>query len=147
MAFSNYLNSKRDEIKELIRLLSKHFSYVSCLATDVKITQFMANKKNCAVKEGGGECGFVFKLHNGNSFFEYSLSDISEDKNLIVQRIIKELKVQENFADKCIKCNIPLDEKLVKSFCRESDFENYSDNEVLSFCCLRSSCRSDQHIK
>lgn len=137
MSFSKYLDSKREEIKELIKCLEKHFDYVSALATDVKVTAWTADKKKSAVKDGSGECGFVFKLHSGKAFYEYSLSDISGDKQKICDKIISELKVGENFGEP-INCKVQRGEKLKKSFSRESDFDNFTDEEVLDFCvCLK----------
>ena len=60
MAFSEFLDGKRGEIKQLIAELSPYFSYVSVLATDVKASQVMANRMNSAINEGAAsECGFV----------------------------------------------------------------------------------------
>ena len=33
------------------------------------------------------QCGFVVKLHNGKAFYEYSLDDISGDKEILAERI------------------------------------------------------------
>ena len=38
MSFSTYLNEKRQDCRELVEALGKHFQYVSILGTDVSAT-------------------------------------------------------------------------------------------------------------
>ena len=71
MPFSSYLDSKRKDCRELVSELSKKFAYVSILGTDVSETNIRADRKSSAVSDGRGECGFVIKMHDGGSFFEY----------------------------------------------------------------------------
>ncbi len=135
MAFSKFLDSKRGEIKELIKELSEYFSYVSVLATDVKASQVMANRSNSAMNEGAAsECGFVIKMNDGRSFFEYSTDDISGDKKQLAQKIVQSLQVHVELKQDMIEANEIADEKLVKSFERPCDFDNYSPEQLIGYC-------------
>ena len=71
MSFSEFLNSRRSDCKALVNELSKSFSYVAILGSDVKSSMIGADKNMSNVNEGSmSECGFVIKMHNGRSFFE-----------------------------------------------------------------------------
>ena len=76
MPFSSYLDKKREDCRALVQALSGHFRFVSVLGTDVSASVVRVNRKSSAVQDGRGECGFVVKMHDGRSFFEYSLDDI-----------------------------------------------------------------------
>ena len=135
MALSEYLNGARSDMKELVRELKKTYSYVSILATDCRSAMFRADKASSMIVEGKdfvGECGFVVKVHNGKAFAEYSTSSIAGDKKALAKKIVEALDF--GTLDKEIACPIPTDEKKVASFNRESDFDSYSDDEVLAFC-------------
>lgn len=134
MPFSEFLNSRRADCKELVRELSKSFSYVAILGSDVKSTAIYANRMMSNISEGSmTERGFVIKLHNGKSFFEYSIDDISGDKATLAQKIISSLKVAPTLADREITVSIPSDQPLVRSFERECDFDNYTEEYLLDF--------------
>ena len=135
MAFSSYLNSKRGEIKELVGELSKRFSYVSVLATDVKASLVSANRRTSSMSEGAAsECGFVVKLNDGRAFYEYSTNDISGDKVALAQKIVQSVGISDTLVDSQIVANKIADEKLVQSFERPCDFDNYSPSQLIAFC-------------
>lgn len=135
MAFSKYLDSKRKDCKELIQELSKFYDYVSILGSDVSFFSVSANKNTSGINEGNiSECGFVVKLHNGKSFFEYSLDDISGNKKSLAENIKNSLKISTALNDSMISCPKPDDTPLVKSFERKSDKEQFTDKEILDFC-------------
>ena len=132
LAFSPYLTDKRAAVKELVACLGKEFSYVSVLGVDVKVSEFRVDRNSSTIAPGmDTECGFVVKLSNGKGFLEYSLDDIGEVAPLVE-------KIRTAFA------NVPQDgwidpvhlqdEPLVRSFCRENDFEKYTQAELLDFC-------------
>ena len=134
MPFSEFLNSRRDDCRELVAELSKSFSYVAILGSDVKSSSIYANRMMSDISEGSmSECGFVIKLHNGRSFFEYSLDDISGDKAALAQKIIDSLRVASSVASREITVPTPADEPMVKSFSRDCDFDNYTDEALLDF--------------
>ena len=134
MAFSEFLNSRREDCHALVRELSKTFSYVGILGADVKSTAILANRKMTDIGEGSlTECGFVIKMHDGKSFFEYSLDDVAGDKVTLAERIVSSLALAPSMEERQIEVNAVCDEPLVKSFSRECDFENYTEEQILTF--------------
>ena len=86
------------------------------------------------ISEGSlSECGFVIKMHNGRSFFEYSVDDISEDAQALAKKIIDSLAVDPSLQDREINVSAVSDEPMTKSFSRECDFEDYNDEALLDF--------------
>ena len=135
MAFSKFLESKRNDCKELVAELLKRYSYASILGSDVSSFGITANKSTSAINEGTlSECGFVVKLHNGRSFFEYSLDDISGDKVALADKIASSLEVSSSISDDMIECNTINDEPLVQSFSRECDRSTFTDKDILDTC-------------
>lgn len=133
--FSEFLNSKRDECKALVAELSKKFKYVSILGSDIKSVSISADRRSSNIGEGNlSECGFVIKMHDGRAFFEYSLDDVNGDIRSLAEKIIAALGVDSSISDSMVEVPVPLDEPMVRSFCRESDEREYSDTEILEFC-------------
>lgn len=134
MAFSEFLDSRRAACRALVAELSKTFSYVGILGSDVKSKSIRVNRKMTDIGEGSlSECGFVVKMHNGRSFFEYSVDDISGDVTALAQKIVDSLAVDPSLRDREIAVGEVKDEPMTKSFSRECDFENYSDGDLLDF--------------
>ena len=149
MSFSEFLNSRRSDCKALVNELSKSFSYVAILGSDVKSSMIGADKNMSNVNEGSmSECGFVIKMHNGRSFFEYSLDDVCGDKAALAKKIVDSIVVAETMQKREISVPCPKDEALIKSFSRECDFDSYTDEELLGFA--KDTCKaildSDPHI-
>lgn len=135
MALSKFLDGMRSEMKELVAALKPYYKYVSILGTDSSTAMYHVDRATSSVSAGGrmeGECGFVVKVHDGNAFGEYSLSSIAGDKKALAQKIVKEIAL--NKVEGAISCPVPADPVHKESFVRESDFDNYSDDEVLKFC-------------
>ncbi len=133
MAFSSFLDSKRDECHALVTELKGHFKYVSILGSDVTSVMISADKRSSSIGEGSlSECGFVIKMHNGRAFFEYSLDDISGDIKALAKKIISSVSVSEGLCDSMISIPVPADEAMKSSFVRESD--EIEAGEVLEFC-------------
>ena len=134
MPFSEFLNSRRQDCKDLVAELSKSYSYVSILGSDVRSTAVQANRSTSAIGEGSmSECGFVITLHNGRSFFEYSLDDVQGDKKALAETILSALKVDASLEDRSIEVAKIRDEAMVKSFARDCDFDRYTDEDLLDF--------------
>ncbi len=134
MPFSEFLNSRRGDAKELVAELGKSYAYVAILASDVRSTSVYANRMMSDIGEGSmSECGFVVKLHDGRAFFEYSLDDIAGDKRALADKISSALKLAADLKDKQIEVPSPADEPMVKSFYRECDFEKFTDEYLLDF--------------
>ena len=134
MPFSKYLDSKRDICRDLVEYLGKEYEYVSILGTDVRTQAWRSDRNISMIREGDGECGFVVKLQNDGMFFEYSLDDISGSAQAIAQKISGALKVDASLKEKTIGAEGVKDEPLKKDFVRESDFDGYTDSEILNLC-------------
>lgn len=135
MQFSEFLNNKRADCKALISELSEKFEYVSILGSDVKSTAVSVNRRSSNIGEGNlSECGFVVKMHDGKAFYEYSLDDISGDKKALAEKIISALSIDKSLVENTVSVPCPSDEPMVKSFSRESDDGDISDEEILNFC-------------
>ena len=80
MAFSKFLDSKRQDCKALITELKKTFAYVSILGVDIKTTAIRADRNTSSIGPGHDtECGFVVKMSSGGMVYEYSCDDIAVD--------------------------------------------------------------------
>lgn len=135
MSFSEFLNSRREACKMLVSELGKSFKYVTVLGSDVKSTAIRVNRNTSDIGEGGAaECGFVVKMHDGRAFFEYSLDDVSGDISALASKITEAIRVDAALVEKEISVSVPKDEPMVKSFSRECDFDDFSDEELLSRC-------------
>ena len=135
MQFSSFLNSRRENCRALVSELGKRFAYVGILGSDVKSSAIRVNRNTSDIGEGSAsECGFVIKMHNGRAFFEYSIDDIAGNIPALANKIVDAVKVEESLIDKEISVSVPKDEQMVKSFSRECDFDNFSDEELLAKC-------------
>ncbi len=134
MPFSTYLDSMRDDCKELVAQLSKSFEYVSILGTDVHAEAYRADRKMSSAQDGEGECGFVIKMHNGDSFYEYSCDDIKGDKKALAEKIVNSTKTDPELYERRVKTAPVSDTPMKKDFVRETDFDKYSDEYLLSLC-------------
>lgn len=134
MAFSGFLDSKRGACRALVAELRRSFAYVSILGTDVRATMFHTNRRSSAICDGEGECGFVVRMHNGRAFFEYSLDDITGDPTVLADRIRAAVAADPSLNERMIVCAVPDDQPLKQDFVRESDFSDYADGDLLSFC-------------
>ena len=148
MPFSNYLNGMRADCAALVRALGKHFSYVSILGTDVRASVIRADRRSSAVQDGRGECGFVIKMHDKGAFYEYSLDDITGDKEALAQRIVDAVRVSGPLAERTISTPALEDAPMAQDFERETDFADYSDESLLSLCRELSAelCAKDEKV-
>ena len=134
MPFSEFLHSRREDCHALVRELSKTYSYVGILGADVKSTAILANRKMTDISEGGiTECGFVIKMHDGRSFFEYSLDDVRGDAKQLAEQIVAAVALPSQMEDHQIHVPVVRDEPLVRSFSRPCDFDDYSEEQLLTF--------------
>ncbi len=148
MPFSAYLDGKREDCRELVQALGKRFRYVSILGTDVTATVIRADRKSSMVQDGRGECGFVVKLHDGRAFFEYSLDDISGDKEALAEKIVQAVQTDPSLQTRMIETSVLQDEPMKQDFTRESDFANYDDEMLLNTCKELSQelLQKDEHV-
>ena len=134
MPFSNYLDSKRADCRELVEALGQYYDYVSILGTDVRATVYRADRKMSMVREGSGECGFVVKMHSGRSFYEYSCDSIDGDKKALAAKIAGSVKVAAELTDRQIRTREVADLPMKQDFSRENDFADYTDSYLLGVC-------------
>lgn len=135
MAFSVFLNSRRQRAKELVSELKTGYEYVSILGVDNQSKSIRVNSNTSSIGAGRDtECGFVVKINDGGCFFEYSMDDIGEDIRELAREIRKAFSVSSKLNSDVI-ADIHLDDSpLVKSFVRESDLGDYGDKMLLDFC-------------
>lgn len=135
MSFSEFLNSRRSVVKELVAELKKQYAYVSVLGVDIKAKSIRVDKNTSNISSGRDtECGFVVKMSNGRVFFEYSLDDISGDMKALVGKMTEAFRLNEALAGSTIDPVRLSDEPLVQSFERPNDFAEFSENQLLDFC-------------
>ncbi|MBQ9536079.1 MAG: TldD/PmbA family protein [Clostridia bacterium] len=148
MAFSAYLDGKRKDCAELVAALRKKFSYVSVLGTDVRASAYRADRKSSMAQDAAGECGFVVKMHDGGAFYEYSLDDISGDKEALAAKIIAATETDAALCGRMISADVLRDEPLKEDFVRETDFASYGDAELLDICRELSAelCKADEKV-
>ncbi len=148
MPFSTYLDGKRADCRALVAALGKRFPYVSVLGTDVRATAIRADKKSSNVQDGRGECGFVVKMHDGRSFFEYSLDDLSGDMNALAEKIETAVELDPDLRARMIEAPLPQDEPLKQDFLRETDFAEYDEETLLNTCKALSNelLEKDEHV-
>ena len=134
MSFSEFLESRRANVKALVEALGQDFAYVSVLGADIKTRSVRVDRNSSNIGNGyDTECGFAVKLHNGGVFFEYSLDDIAGDIPALAQKIRGAFDMNA-LCGNTIQAQLLSDEPLKQSFCREGDLANYTDAQRLAFC-------------
>ena len=135
MSFSEFLESRRENARALVCELKKQFAYASVLGADIKSRTITANRKSSAINPGmDTECGFVVKVSDGQVFFEYSLDDIGGDAAALAAKIGGAFQVNKSLRATAMGGITLSDEPLVESFSRPSDFDRYSEEQLLNFC-------------
>ncbi len=135
MSFSEFLSSRRESAAQLVRILGEDFDYVSILGADVKSLSIRADKRSCAISDGSDtDCGFVLKMSRGGVFFEYSLDDIGGDIPALAALISDSFRENSISGIETVERAPLSDEALVRSFERETDIADYSEDQLLDFC-------------
>ncbi len=148
MPFSPYLNSMRGHCRALVEALGRRYAYVSVLGTDVHAAVYRADRKTAMARDGEGECGFVIKLHNGRSFYEYACDDITGDKEELAARIAARVAPADALTDRQITTAPVADPPMVRDFVRETDFADFDDAYLLDVCRSISAelCQKDDKV-
>jgi len=151
MAFSTFLNDSRPFLKALVKELKKDFDYVGILGTDVRAKRVSVNSANTSISDGNSldECGFVIKLHSGGAFYEYSF-DVLTTPEKVADDVRRSLKIAPALKGKTISCPVPKDEPLIKSFSRENDFAEVTNEQMTSFAAdlvKKAMARDKEHVK
>ena len=132
--FSNYLSKTKEKLKLLIKALSKDFEYVSILGSDIHSAAYMANRMSTQIGDGDDtERGFVIKLSNGKAFFEYSFDILEDDIDAFAKKVKESLTVSKEIENIEVSTSKVDDEKLIKDFVRENDFDKYNDIEIINY--------------
>lgn len=150
MAFSKFLLDNKAKCLELVDILGKDYKYVSILGSDVKGVSIVANKNTSSISENSfdKQLGFVVKMSSGRAFYEYSFDSFSDDVPSLVKRIKEALKVDPSLLEKEVYTKDVSEEKITKDFVRESDLDNYSNEELLNFTkdLVNTSLSKDAHL-
>ena len=135
MSFSKYLLGSVAKAKALVDELSKTFKYVSVLGADVKGVRIVANKKSSQIGDNNfdKQQGFVVKMTNGKAFFEYSFNEFEDDIVSFSQKIISKLDLSSELKNIEINSLDINEEELTKDFVRESDFDKFTNEQLLNF--------------
>lgn len=149
MGFSEFLDSRRAPAKELVAQLRNRFDYVSVLGSDVKAKTVQVLRNTANISTGRDtECGFVVKMSRGNIFYEYSLDDITGDIPALAEKIAQGFQLSAALQGNTIDGVCLSDEPLVKSFAREHDLADWTDQQLLDFC--KEQCAAllakDEHL-
>ena len=135
MSFSEFLESRRENARALVTQLKKAYPYASVLGVDVKSRSITATRSTSSIAPGmDTECGFVVKVSDGQVFFEYSLDDLGADAAALAQKISSAFRVHQALRATAAGGIELKDEPLVESFSRPSDFDRYSEEQLLAFC-------------
>ena len=135
MSFSEFLNSRREAARALVAELKTTYDYVSIQGVDVKARSISVNKKLTNIASGmDTECGFVVRVAGDGVFYEYSLDDIAGDLPTLAAEIRRCFRFSKALNAQPIGVRNLSDEPLVQSFSRPGDLNEYSDEQLLSFC-------------
>jgi TldD protein len=118
---SKFLQQKKPVLKELIKMLSAEYRYVSILGTDTKGKMYSVLRTGVNLNDSSwGERGFVVRVHNGINYSEFSFNTIDESNvNNIAEEIKSKLKSQVNSLKGSVVLNsypVIEEEDLIKSF-------------------------------
>ena len=133
--FDKFLESRTSACQALAKKLREKYSYVGILGSHVSSCAVRVNKKTSSVGElPESDCGFVVKLNDGGIFYEYSLDDICGDTDALAEEIIKQTQIGGALKSRSISPEAIEDVPLQKHFERETDVNEYSDEQLLAFC-------------
>ena len=119
---SEFLLSKKEELKRLVSELKKDFYYVSVLGTDVTGSAYSVKKSGISAKPSPDtEKGFVVRVFQDIGFSEYSFNHLDVEQAV---RKVKEIAKEDR--ERYVKNNlfleypaVPQDEKITKEFFSE----------------------------
>ncbi len=130
--FSNYLKKKKPLLKELLNTLLTKYDFVSILGTDVKSTNFLANKSTSFIRNSSlTECGFVVRIQHNELFYEYSFNEINKKNINNLVNDIDNLIKNELFVKKIQSSKLE-EENLIKNFKRNQKGKNYNYDEIIN---------------
>lgn len=120
---NEFLKSRMDDAKRIVKELSDTYEYVSVLGNYVKTKRILVSTTTSSIDELDNECGFVIKVYKDGHYSEYSCDDIN---GLDVEAIKRSITLECGYYS-FIPC---LEEKEhVESFERE-DKQPLSDEAI-----------------
>ena len=123
--FSKYLKKKKPIVKKLVEELLLDYSYVSCLATDVKGESISVDRFSTSITPSTiTESGFVVKVYNGSRYSEYSFNEIDEKNYQDILNDIKRVASVE-FDIKEVSVKALEEKRLKKSFKLKNKGKDY----------------------
>lgn len=133
---SDFLLGKKEELKKIIEVLGKEFSYVSILGTDVTGTSYQVQTSGINVSPSPDtDRGFVVRVFQDTGFSEYSFTSIDVDRVCEkVRQIAKEDRNNLIANSPYINYpNAPKDETMEKFYVREVEKlpEDENPKEIL----------------
>ena len=135
MPFSAFLNRRRLPARELLNTLMPHFRYVSILGADICCRSIRADKNTSAIRnDSDTECGFVVRMLGDTFAYEYSLDDIAGDVPALAGKILEAYQLSASLSGNTIAPSAFPDAPLKRSFARENDLADFSDETLLAFC-------------
>ncbi len=130
--FSSYLKKKKPLAKEIVEKLSKDFSFVSVLGTDVKGKNYSVSGPITGISPSSiTECGFVIRVYNEGVYSEYSFNELEKNK---IDDIVIEVKSLANTKSSVdiVNCNKIIEESLSKKFKRNQKGDILNDEEIIN---------------
>lgn len=131
--FSKYLESRRDLIKTLAARLNEIYPYASVLGKHVVGSSIRVQTRMTSVGDTmEKQCGFVAKIFNGQTYSEYSFSDLTAKTiDKIVKDIVKKCALPDSLLANHVDVKIAKDEPLKKDFVREVEGKILSTSEII----------------
>ena len=132
--YSSYLSSRHDLCKELIDRLSPSYPFVSILGKHVTGKSIQVTSVNTNIGDTmEKQCGFVCKLYNGQTYAEYSFSEITKET---IDQIEKDIRTKTVLPQKVLENHVPLapmeDAPMKGEFFRNVEGPIYSTPEILA---------------
>lgn len=94
---STFLSEQKNVLKEIIKELSKEFTYVSILGRETMGTSYNVSRTSSGVNDTNWvERGFVARVYNGVNYSEYSfnqINDVEKIKQKIREIALNDIKV------------------------------------------------------
>lgn len=134
--FSSFLQNNHDNLKEIIKVLSKKFEYVSILATDCVGQKVIVSEKNISVKDSSwNERGFVLRVYKQGLFSEFSFDKI-DSVATVCEKVINSVEISEQLYKsiyvKINKNDLYEEEKMEKEFSRMNEYEHVNLNDIIT---------------
>lgn len=91
---SSFLSNQKENLKNLVNMLSDDFKYVSILGVDTKGKSYGVKRTGVNINDSmWTERGFVVRVHNGTNYCEFSFNELSKDN---LDELAKEIRNKLN---------------------------------------------------